>query len=501
MIQLPEIALSSSKPEVLVARIREIIEHVRHYLPTQGPISVFVHHNTLHCLEHLPFDQAVQQGAQDFHAEPYLSEDRYHHEMKSGRISAADVEAELMLDLGDEYDRLISVFGTRFLLRQSMLQHRINYATGAALKWTLEETAVMKEFQASTPITHKRLALENLRLQISESVTAVTSKLPPEIAAQVESKELTSFSETQLTSLYLNLLWQVCLENVCRSAHSTKRRPVPARLRDHVYQETGRDPDQLVHEQLVKFCSSFIDQGFANFALPDSDRGFAKTFAALYLQPFSILPTWMKRMVSKLREVSESQWNAVDSIIESMARLNLAPEDFERYLKETLLALPGWAGMVWQLESNVPWAPHTLPPGSLDEFLAIRLLLDEAAAEYLRDLHGNRNAATTLKLLDQTETLSIDVREETAFVIFQLAQLRGWDALHLLTLSSKDWNALIYEVRSFDQIQRRRILHAAYERSYRQSALKAFASHSSKKWKSHQTRPKNTFCLSGCHLY
>jgi hypothetical protein len=31
-----------------LARLRQAVEHAAHLLPMQGPIGVFVHHNTLH---------------------------------------------------------------------------------------------------------------------------------------------------------------------------------------------------------------------------------------------------------------------------------------------------------------------------------------------------------------------------------------------------------------------------------------------------------------------
>ena len=38
--------------------IREAVDHAAHYLPAQGPIGVFVHHNTLHAFEDQPFEEA-----------------------------------------------------------------------------------------------------------------------------------------------------------------------------------------------------------------------------------------------------------------------------------------------------------------------------------------------------------------------------------------------------------------------------------------------------------
>ncbi len=53
-----------------------------------------------------------------------------------------------------------------------------------------------------------------------------------------------------------------------------------------------------------------------------------------------------------------------------MDRLKIVEQDRDEFVQQTLMALPGWAGMIWQLETNVPWAPHTVPKGSLYEFIA-----------------------------------------------------------------------------------------------------------------------------------
>ena len=58
-------------------RLGHVIEHAAHVLPAQGPITVFIHHNTLHAFEDLPFGEAVKKAARVFGCQPYLSEDRW----------------------------------------------------------------------------------------------------------------------------------------------------------------------------------------------------------------------------------------------------------------------------------------------------------------------------------------------------------------------------------------------------------------------------------------
>src|SRR5438876_9832320 len=81
--------------------LQRVIDHAAHLLPAQGPIGVFIHHNTLHAFENLSFDEAVQQAGRVFGCEPYLSETRYHRERAAGRILDDDLRAVLSDDLGD----------------------------------------------------------------------------------------------------------------------------------------------------------------------------------------------------------------------------------------------------------------------------------------------------------------------------------------------------------------------------------------------------------------
>lgn len=92
-----------------------MIEYAAHLLPAQGPITVFVHHNTLHSFEHLDFDAGVQAGGRLFGCHAYLPEERYREKLERGRIRVEDLEAVLQEDLGDEADRLVSIFARGIL--------------------------------------------------------------------------------------------------------------------------------------------------------------------------------------------------------------------------------------------------------------------------------------------------------------------------------------------------------------------------------------------------
>src|SRR3954453_11497329 len=103
--------------------LQTAIEHASHLLPAQGPITVFIHHNTLHAFEDLPFTEGVKKGARIFGCQPFLTEERYREAVRRGRIRFDELQDVLRKQLGPRADEPVAHFGTRLQLRMAMLQY------------------------------------------------------------------------------------------------------------------------------------------------------------------------------------------------------------------------------------------------------------------------------------------------------------------------------------------------------------------------------------------
>src|SRR5262249_844475 len=126
------------------ARLRHAIEHAAHLLPAQGPITVFIHHNTLHAFEDLPFTEAVKQGGRIFGCQPFLSVDRYREELGRGRIRFAALEAVLREDLGERAQDKIAGLTARFELRRAMLLYPLRHGPTEELLWFMADTDALR---------------------------------------------------------------------------------------------------------------------------------------------------------------------------------------------------------------------------------------------------------------------------------------------------------------------------------------------------------------------
>jgi uncharacterized protein len=129
--------------ELRRARLRQALEHAAHVLPKQGPIGVFVHHNTLHALEHLPFEEAVLEAAHIFGAEPYMAEAAYRAELARGRIHIEDIDAVLE----SEPDALVFPHLSRHSLRRAMITPGVREFDAATITWRAEQGDLARDFR------------------------------------------------------------------------------------------------------------------------------------------------------------------------------------------------------------------------------------------------------------------------------------------------------------------------------------------------------------------
>ena len=472
------------------AHLGFLIERAALLLPAQGPITSFVHHNTLHAFEDLSFEDAVVKGAETFGCHPYLPEDRYREKLARGRILQHDIESVLIDDLGDDGDELLGFLGTRFHLRLAMLAHPLRTGPTAELRWVIAETEALRTFRNETPPQIRDSVIADTRQWVMRDLRNGHAPVAKDdrlrlaldcVFATFDKQHIETWDDETWEMFTLHLLWLVCRDGVLRA---DVQPTVPRRSllhRNLLLAATGQDSNEFVHDLLIRYCAAFLDQGFAHWSLPNHDDGFYRTFLWLYGKSLGPVDRWARNLRHELQRLVNEDIGPLDSIAESLELLGVGEEEHEEFIAATLLALRGYGGMIWQLETRVDRAVNPLPTGSLHEFLAVRLILDRVALKYAaRESLAFRKPLCELRQhlydkMPRNEPTSVDQR---TFLVFQLAQLIGWQPQHLHGLSDAEWKMLVSEVEAFSALERRRVYHLAFERRYRIQTLDAVAVHS-----------------------
>ncbi|MGE0791048.1 MAG: putative inorganic carbon transporter subunit DabA [Sandaracinaceae bacterium] len=418
------------------ATLKDAIDRAATLLPAQGPIGVFVHHNTLHAFEDAPFERAVLDAGRTLGCQPYLRESDYRDALESGRIATSDVEAELDRELARDDAEMQGVVARREVWRRILLY---GYAplTGPALAWHLAETDATRVLRRDLP-SDAREALE------SDGADACPR------------------------------LW-----SACRAA--ARRAPAPAaqvvvpnrRTRDDVMHALHLDLDDDVHPPLIRFLSAYLDQGLADWAMPDRERGIYATFVSIIAHPSARLALSYGAELDRVLE-GEPGSDAWESLERSLDALGVERARWPNFLLAEALGLRGWAGMIHQLELRPDRAPTAPLPATLVDYLAVRLLLTRAAGAAALERAGHRETLAELRGR-RSITFPAPTEDERAWASFQVAQLLGWPAARILALDPDAVSRFEATIRELDDPRRRAILHRAYERQLRQRFYTAIA--------------------------
>lgn len=459
-------------------------------LPQQGPIGVFVHHNTLHAFEGMAFEDATVHAGRLFGAAPFMPEDWYRQRLEEGRISSSDIDAALEAGSSVE-EASVSFLGGRLSrrdLRRTLLLRGLMEPEDASIPWLLEEEGLLVHpLSATDPVSTRAVIAETttwLSVQLKTSPEPLSLFDDPFAEEGAEARVLLLGGAASASGLRTALrrrpaacamasLWSACAARVIALREPEEEAPRrPRRMRDLLLELSGRDTDEVVHEHLIPLVAAFLDQGLAYWPMPDRALGFYETVRRLILQgPPSPIP-----VIAGVRRIFAEQ-NAVESprsaLVQALRGLGHEEKDWADVLAATALALPGWTGIMRKLEKEPELAPHHAPPCSLVEFLTVRLIFDLAAASYLAKELDHEGPTAALWRRHGGSSRAPDAGRVQAFALFQVAQLGGLSTPAVLALADEQVREVLAELSAFDTVERRRVLHLAYERRHRQDVLGA----------------------------
>ncbi len=446
---------SALESSVRLEALSQMIHELGHYLPSQPPLHAFVHHNTLHNFEHLRFEDAVVEAGKLYEAEPFLNEAEYHQHFAKGRITADNI-AEAIKEHFDELEAGKSALanlklGDFYLHR---LSNFIAVPEAATIEFLISEAGL----------------LDNITAEVNSSRAA-------DITRYANSYAHEASNEIAVRKL-LRDLWKTFSQCNLPPVENAK---TPKRVRDYLLAVAQVDIDEWVHPILIRLSAAFLDQGISHWSMPQRDQGLWACFKSLYNLPLCPPNYLLKNLKVFLNSPEIKDASSLEVIDWALQQLNVQEAEQSDFLLHTLLALRGWAGMIQHFEQRPDRAPVHAPKAYLNDFLAVRLVLELVI--------GNQVAQEHFKIALDINDLKKRYQEKASrhdhnpaaklkliYEAFIAAQRLPVDP-GLLTQKkhAESWLKHIY---GLDNILRRRLLHLAFEGFHRHQILDALQIHS-----------------------
>jgi uncharacterized protein len=324
---------------------QEIAHRLGHLLPAQAPIRDFVHHNTLHGWQHLPFAEALREVHALSGVWPWLPEDECRQLKAAGRIDDADLRHALarMAARAEDWPKLpAGIDAERFFLQLLAGEHPVVALSPAALRWAQEGVPV------------------GLQALWDECVAVL-----PAPAADLQNIEAAAAATAD--ALFSQL-----------GRRGTWREVVLAL--------TGEDPLPRVQASLIRFISPHLDQSVAAWSHPRRRDGLYAAWRDSLSHDATALGDDGRGMASFVARLPSDPLATIEQLL---AGYGLAEADFADYLVRLGLQLPGWAGMIFWRQQHPRYAdapsPEEAPVGLID-YLAILLASEFRAVTRLVEM-------------------------------------------------------------------------------------------------------------------
>jgi len=302
-------------------RLRGVILIASEIVAPYWPMRTFVHHNPLHGLEDLHFEEAVRRGRRLLGGSGYLSNERFREYVRSGRILPNQIDAALTPLAHDKRVTLGNRKVTHFEVLRARLLQSVGEPADETLPALIDRHPDRKVIQALAE--HLRPALN------------------PETGETGARKERADIHESLGRGSTL-AVW-------CDRA-------------------LGTQIAERIDREMIKWCEAFLDEDHAAWPMPGREKGFYgawKWLAGREWSPCAIPDN--RRKLARLPDAPE------DALLDSLGALGIPPEAWPDYLSHHLAALPGWAGFIkWRSDqSDYEW--QQVYPVDLLQYLAVRV--------------------------------------------------------------------------------------------------------------------------------
>ncbi|MEZ4742091.1 MAG: putative inorganic carbon transporter subunit DabA [Bdellovibrionota bacterium] len=466
--------------------IKNAVESARKWLPNQAPISKFVHHNTLHNFEDMPFEDAVEFVSSIRKTNSYKLHMEYLQDYKNKRISADDIDfvvAEFcQKEIGKNNDKINLKSLTVFDFYRSLLMVPESSETDASLLWLAEEGLKKYFYEFSSYSTKNRFISKTKEVidKIIEKEDMKTIIQYLTCNATAEGQRACFFDEYQvrgsdgLLALYstsieefsLKFLWITLQKKICWKYRKNRSKKENNNNSLNGYSKVVDEKLRYSLDQfMIRLMAAFLDDGLSFWPMPDRDQGFLSVFLKLAEFGDRFLPDFAKWFPDDLKVSIYENKSNYEIINDILFSFDIPKNNWNEYICRELLFLSGWSGTASLIEKKPELMHNFSIKSELADVLAVRLILKKNLLE-----HQYKSNFTN----DQ-ENYSKSDFVSTMLQVFRFMQVAGISACEVIEMSQEEFNALMTRILGFNDVARRRLLHLSYERHYYRGILDSVA--------------------------
>lgn len=424
--------------------IEEAAEPVSQFWPMKGYVS----HNPIMGLEHLPFDEAVNHAKGLFGADGYLPVSEYRALHQSGRITTESVDREIAR-LGPKDSASVSVqSGTLSAAEIQKLHflHGIDAIEPALLEWQLTSNGALQHARAGAKTTTNLDSLWQAVLSV------------------------------------LNLDSDSKNDEEIQESNNIVELPFRHTLSDWLDELTNSSIVSTIDQHVIKWTSSFSDEGMASWSMPGRKAGFYLAWRELAQHDASGRLLGIKNFSKKVASLADDPEKAIEN---SLNKLQIPEARWPDYVSRVLAQLPGWTGLIRWRGLNPDDPIQKAAPIDVVQYLAVRMFYEQELVELHAQRHWDiagdlsaissylqeNNQASNAKVSNHKRALASD-----AWRLFHLAQLLGIDGSAVASVSTDSAKQILQWLDDFPDDKQLPVWLEAYEDSYRVGLLQKIQS-------------------------